>query len=119
MPSKPLRPCTSPTCRNLCKGGKCEKCKAKSGGEQRATPWRAREIKWRNSARWRGKGGLRQRHLRENPLCVECEKHGHVTAAKHVDHIVPARGRPEWFWRASNLQSLCHACHSRKTAQEG
>lgn len=37
------------------------------------------------------------------------------TPAKHVDHVVPvARGGAELD--ASNLQSLCHPCHSRKTA---
>jgi 5-methylcytosine-specific restriction protein A len=37
--------------------------------------------------------------------------------ATEVDHIVPvARGGALLDW--DNLQSMCHGCHSRKTASE-
>jgi 5-methylcytosine-specific restriction endonuclease McrA len=67
---------------------------------------------------------LRAQHLARHPLCVECEKQGIINAGtadkpNHVDHIVrhngigcPLRLDP------SNLQTLCHSCHSRKTAME-
>lgn len=35
-----------------------------------------------------------------------------------VDHIVPHRGDPELLYDEANLQSLCHECHSKKTARE-
>ena len=61
-------------------------------------------------ATWRK---VRLAHLRANPVCVVpgCGK-----AAMDVDHIVPIRaggGRLD----QNNLQSLCHSCHSRKTAR--
>lgn len=58
-------------------------------------------------AQWRA---LRLRYLKLHPRCewVGCD-----AAATDVDHIIPkAQGGPdEW----DNLQSLCHAHHSRKT----
>jgi 5-methylcytosine-specific restriction protein A len=55
-------------------------------------------------------------HLRVEPLCRKCRADGIIEAATDVDHIVPLRkgGTSE----ESNLQSLCHSCHSRKTNQE-
>ncbi|MEC7815831.1 HNH endonuclease signature motif containing protein [Marinobacter alkaliphilus] len=53
-----------------------------------------------------------------NPLCAECSRQGRITAATDVDHIIPHRGDLKLFWSRSNWQSLCHPCHSRKTARE-
>lgn len=66
----------------------------------------------------RGWKKLRAAHLRRHPLCEECLKRGIVTIATDVDHIVPHRGDPSLMWNPENLQSLCHSCHSRKTARE-
>lgn len=63
--------------------------------------------------RWRR---ARRLHLAEHPLCVECQRAGRVTAAEHVDHVVPHRGDATRFWDPGNWQSLCAACHRRKTA---
>jgi 5-methylcytosine-specific restriction endonuclease McrA len=39
---------------------------------------------------------------------------GHLTTETH--HVVePEEGGP--FWARSNLQALCHSCHSRETAR--
>jgi 5-methylcytosine-specific restriction protein A len=65
--------------------------------------------------RWRK---LRAWYLAGHPFCEECAKRHIVTKATDVDHIVPHRGDPALFWDADNLQALCHACHSRKTAAE-
>lgn len=70
----------------------------------------------------RGYGGQWQRarliHLQSHPLCAECERHGHTTEATVVDHITPHRGNPELFWDAAgNWESLCAACHNRKTGK--
>ena len=59
---------------------------------------------------------LREIVLAEQPFCVECERAGRVVGATDVDHIVAKRlgGTDD----LDNLQSLCHACHSRKTLRE-
>jgi len=69
-----------------------------------------------NTARWQR---LRKRVLLKHPLCVECERHGRVTPATVVDHIVPHKGNLELFWDESNLQPLCKRCHDSKTVGEG
>lgn len=58
----------------------------------------------------------RLRHLRENPLCVECLKLGRTRVAVELDHVVPLHkgGSND----DDNLQGLCRPCHSAKSAQE-
>ena len=67
-----------------------------------------------NSKAWRH---LRRWQLNRQPICQcprQCGK-----AASDVDHIEPVSGPGDpLFWDKSNLQSLAHACHSRKTAVE-
>ncbi|WP_420893629.1 HNH endonuclease [Pseudomonas rhodesiae] len=60
----------------------------------------------------------RKAYLTKHPLCVECERQGLVVAATDLDHVVPHKGDMGVFWDSSNWQSLCHPCHSRKTASE-
>jgi 5-methylcytosine-specific restriction endonuclease McrA len=66
--------------------------------------------------------------LAEHPLCGDreggrsgehsaCVRDGRVTAAEHVDHVVPHRGDMDAFWRGP-YQSLCPRCHAVKTQQE-
>lgn len=65
-----------------------------------------------NNVRWRK---IRRIQLQRHPLCVHCAELGKATEATQVDHI-------DWqqpdnhHW--DNLQSLCHSCHSKKTARD-
>ena len=65
--------------------------------------------------RWRK---LRCIFLLENPLCADPFglHDGKPVPATDVDHIVPKSrgGTDDW----TNLQPLCHSCHSKKTAME-
>jgi 5-methylcytosine-specific restriction protein A len=68
-------------------------------------------------ARWRK---VRLIFLGQNPFCADPfgdhKKEGRqYVEANNVDHIVPRRDRPDLAYDKSNLQSLCHSCHSRKT----
>ena len=47
--------------------------------------------------------------LREQPLCVECQKIGRLTVATVLDHITPHKGDMDLFYRRDNLQQLCPA----------
>lgn len=58
---------------------------------------------------------LRAAFLLENPLCVKCSERDLVEAATDVDHIIAHRGDDSLRLDASNLQSLCHSCHAKKT----
>ena len=58
--------------------------------------------------------------LRTNPLCSDPfkahEQHGEVVVATDVHHVQSKRdGGPN---AEGNLVSLCHACHSRLTAEQ-
>lgn len=64
-----------------------------------------------NSSQWRA---IRAAQLRKEPLCRECAKAGRTTAATDVDHIDGDSTNES----PSNHQSLCHSCHSRKTATQ-
>lgn len=63
-----------------------------------------------HTQRWRN---YRKRFLSVHPLCVRCKREATV-----VDHITPARFRPDLFWNTANHQSLCEFCHNRKRATE-
>lgn len=66
--------------------------------------------------RWRQR---RAQFLRLHPLCVICERHGRLSAARVVDHVIPHRGDEQLFWDESNWQSLCKTCHDAiKQAEE-
>lgn len=38
--------------------------------------------------------------------------------AEELDHIVPAYKAPKLFWKLSNLQPICRACHEKKSSKE-
>jgi 5-methylcytosine-specific restriction protein A len=51
---------------------------------------------------------------RDGFKCVKCNAHGRL----EVDHVKPVRSHPELSFDLGNLQTLCTACHSSKTAKE-
>jgi 5-methylcytosine-specific restriction protein A len=75
----------------------------------------------KESASSRGYGSawrkLRNRIMqRDNELCQVCIKRNLLTKAREVDHILSkADGGTD---DESNLQSICLACHSRKSIEE-
>jgi len=110
MPTKPKHPCQHPGCTALISSGAyCpEHTPRRTGG--------------RASAASRGYGRAWQReskhYLASHPWCAECRRQGRQTPATEVDHIVPHKGDCRLFWDRGNWQSLCHSCHSAKTARE-
>lgn len=82
-----------------------------------------REVQGRrrhaNSEFYQSQAWRRVRHgyLAEHPLCAECARHGRVTAARVVDHIVPINEGGERFDH-NNLQGLCDNCHNQKSGRE-
>ena len=65
-----------------------------------------------NTSEWRK---LREYKRRLNPLCEECLRHGVITPAELVDHIIPIEEGGAMF-ELGNLQSLCSRCHNEKHA---
>jgi 5-methylcytosine-specific restriction protein A len=66
------------------------------------------------SRRWRQ---FRLRYLKNNPLCVECEKEGRVVRANVLDHIKQVIKGGE-FYDVNNVQGLCTTCHNKKSGRE-
>ena len=64
-----------------------------------------------NGAAWQK---LRAHVLANEPLCRDCTREGRTVIATDVDHRDGDPGNND----AINLQPLCHAHHSRKTARD-
>lgn len=73
----------------------------------------------RSTARWRR---LRRMALAEEPLCRDPHgvhaAEGRVEAATDCDHIVGIAQAPALAFERSNIQALCHPCHSIKSTME-
>lgn len=112
MPSLPPRMCCVPGCTAYAIAGK-GRCAAHA--RKPLTDYREKTNAMYKTGRWREK---RRRQLDREPLCRECRKEHKLTQATEVDHIVPHKGDKTLFFDDHNLQSLCHKCHSIKTARE-
>ena len=56
--------------------------------------------------------------IRDDFMCVHCKLRGVDTVATDVDHIIELSSDITLAYELSNLQSLCHQCHMKKTANE-
>jgi 5-methylcytosine-specific restriction enzyme A len=117
MPVSAPKPCAAPGCPALVRGSRFCGEHAHRTSEARAAGGRGTATERGYGARWQK---AREAYLVAHPLCVNCKKHGRVTAARVVDHIVPHRGDETLFWDESNWQALCdftspHDCHGAKT----
>ena len=97
--TKALRICAQPGCAELVVSGYCP-AHTKPAAPRPAGYYKAYGSAWRK---------VRDAYLKTHPLCEACG-----TWACEVDHITPLAqgGTNDWH----NLQALCKACHSRKTA---
>jgi len=116
MPTASKKACSRPGCPNLVEKGK-RFCSEHESRDRKSCDER------RGTAAQRGYGGrwqrYRERYLKAHPLCAGCERQGRLTQAAEVDHIIPVSGPNDpLFWDAKNHQSLCRACHAKKTALE-
>lgn len=68
-----------------------------------------------NTAKW---VKLRNRFIKEFPICRSCEKIGITTPGREVDHVIPIRIDSGKMLDWNNLQTLCVSCHRSKTSKE-
>jgi 5-methylcytosine-specific restriction protein A len=52
-----------------------------------------------------------------HPLCSDCLKVKRVVPATDVHHIAKVADAPDKRLDLDNLMSLCHSCHSVRTAR--
>ena len=72
-------------------------------------------LRFYHSKAWRT---LSRQYRLNNPVCEQCLKQGIVRKVNVVDHIVELKDDFSRRLDERNLQSLCHACHNKKTAEE-
>lgn len=114
MPMRAMHPCAEPGCVELVREG--QYCAVHfNTHSQQYNRERGSAAKRGYGARWQR---VRRMFLAAHPVCED--PYGihvnQVVLATDVDHIVPkAKGGGDGD---DNLQALCHACHSRKTAKE-
>lgn len=114
MPTKPKKPCRYPGCADLTNEYYCQEHQSTRNAEYnkfRRDPALQRIY---NGKQWRA---LSKRQLERQPLCESCLKANRYEKAEIADHIQPIKhGGP--IYDLNNLQSLCIACHNKKTADE-
>ncbi len=107
-PFKSKHPCNYSGCPKLSSSRFCEEherlSKKREDQERGPASERGYDHRWHK---------VSEMHLREFPLCAECERQGRVTAATLTHHIIPiAQGGDIYDW--DNLESLCELCHDVK-----
>lgn len=109
MPTRTLRICSAPGCGKTI-NSTARRCEAH--------PYPVRPARPRSAQSRAGITGADWRKLRRFVLARDriCRAHGCSEVPSHVDHIIARDlgGSSD----PSNLQALCHSCHSRKTARE-
>jgi len=119
MATSAPRVCSKAGCHRLTATGRCalhpfaprERTRRDTDYDKRRGSASARGY----DSRWKK---LRARKINRNPLCEHCFERGEVTPATEVDHRIPIAEAPERRLDWDNLQSLCHPCHVRKTAED-
>lgn len=75
--------------------------------------WTRKNQSFYGSSVWRK---VRNTFIQQNPLCAHCKVEGITKEADVVDHIVEIKDGGAAL-NPTNLQSLCHAHHNKKSAQ--
>lgn len=109
MPTASLRPCATPRCPSLVRGGHCpEHARVK---ERQRPNLEMRKLYY--TPQWQA---LRQQVIQEQPWCDDClNEENRLVPGVEVDHTVPHRVAPERFFDRSNLTNKCKRHHSMKT----
>ena len=115
MAQAALRPCPAHGCRELTRGGRCEKHTKQQRRQHEGSAERLADQAFYNRARWKR---VRSVKLGRDPLCEECLRHNRTTVATEVHHMQPRKDRPDQAYTLDNLESLCKPCHSKQTMQE-
>ena len=108
MPQRPPHPCSVPDCPALVSRG------ARCPDHVRAQRREADSLRPSGSRRyphaWSKPGGYREQHLHREPSCRFCR----AGTQLEVDHI----DGDSTNHNPSNLRTLCHSCHSGRTARD-
>jgi 5-methylcytosine-specific restriction protein A len=122
MPSKSYRQCHAIGCHKLTKDKYCpshvieeDKQRKEIHKYYKENRTDTKEQAFYVSKEWRK---LRAYKLQQSPLCEICLPLGKVTPGDEIDHIIEVKDAWHLRLTLSNLQTLCAACHRRKTREE-
>jgi 5-methylcytosine-specific restriction enzyme A len=116
MPYQAARPCRHVGCGALVRDGSgyCQAHQADRKAGRFADDRRGTASERGYGSAWKKLRDIVMR--RDCGLCQTCKQAGRITVAVQVDHIVPkAEGGTD---AEDNLQAICKACHTSKTAAE-
>ena len=108
MPWSTPKACSYPGCNQLVSTGRC------ADHPRVETFVRDADVQKLYDRRWRQR---RRTQLAQHPWCEDCLRANIYVPAVDVHHKERHNGNIEIFL-TSPLESLCHVCHSRKTAKE-
>jgi len=94
---------------------KKDKEKAKKRAIESSKRYDPKYKKFYSSSAWKA---LRNKKIKDSPLCEHCMKRDIVKAATDIDHIIEIKDDFSMRLQYSNLQSLCRSCHMLKTRRE-
>jgi hypothetical protein len=136
MPWLASRSCSTPGCRNACKGGRCNECARSVRGSTTERGYDSDHRRLRVLAFQRD--GWKCLDCGWRPqIIVECEEYGidepplevildalrqaYSRGGRHLhgDHITPIERRPDLRLDLGNYATRCDACHNVKTRREG
>ena len=111
MPTRSPGVCVLPGCPEVAGRGRYCLTHAKAHSKQQDAQRESANARGYD-ARWQR---IRANYLQSHPICVDpYRRHvGRVVPATDVDHIVAKKDGGSNI--VSNLQPLCHPCHSHKT----
>lgn len=114
MPTRPRSPCSHPLCPNLAiSDGRCEEHAREYNRQREARLNRGSAASLGYGAQWRK---TRAAFLKGHPWCEQCLTERRYVTATEVDHQTPRKqGGTD---APGNLQALCKAHHSSKTARQ-
>lgn len=98
-----LKVCSTAGCPALVPAGRCGECSGEAEAKRGTAAQRGYDARWRRT---------RAAQLRRQPICP-CG-----SLATDVDHIDGLGPKAPLGHTASNLRSLCHSCHSRRTGRD-
>ncbi|RBW69467.1 HNH endonuclease signature motif containing protein [Bacillus taeanensis] len=121
MPRKALKKCNVMSCPELTSDTYCEQHREEKDLERKENHREykrerkdKKEQAFYNSSEWIR---LRDWKRSKSPLCEHCLKQGKLTPVDVVDHIEEIKDNPSRSLDPSNLMSLCHRHHNKKTAR--
>ena len=104
--NKPPKYCAAFPCFYLAEGGSAYCHRHQRARQPKETDTFYLSVQWRKFRDW---------YITRHPVCEMCEREGRQTIATMVDHVTEIKDGGA-LTDEENAQSLCAACHNRKTA---